>query len=65
MLKETENFYEEPCSRKCKIKEFWFMDVPGIDKKQVNPSTILICLGCIHYERKNHFIPVIDRGYKN
>lgn len=63
-MHRTDKFYEEPCTMRCKLKEFWLMKAEGM-KPQINLSTILICLGCVHFERRSHFIPIIDKEKDN
>lgn len=58
MNKDVEDFYESPCNRNCKLKERWLVDAGDLGQ-QLSLSTLLICLGCVHFERRNHFIPDI------
>jgi len=62
MLKETDEFYKSPCDHNCKMKDYWFVENPEIGK-QINLSTILICLGCIRFRSEDHFISAIDWGH--
>lgn len=61
--KETNGFYKEPCTKNCKVKEYWTTEHPEIGE-QLNLSSVILCLGCINFVPGDHFIPVIDRGYK-
>jgi hypothetical protein len=58
-MHRTENFYKLPCNRNCEMKKFWLTEVPELGQ-QINLSTILICLGCIHFERRSHYISDVE-----
>jgi hypothetical protein len=58
-----DTFCMPPCEKNCKIKEIWTVEYPEIGE-QLNLSAVLVCLSCIHFVVRDHFIPVIDRGYK-
>jgi hypothetical protein len=57
-----ENFTLAPCDKNCKVKKVWTVKYPEVGE-QLNLSAVLVCLSCIHFVVRDHFIPVVDRGY--